>query len=214
MKTKTIGELLREEREAHRLPLPELAKRTRIRLEYLQALENNQFELLPAATFVKGYIRSYAQLFGFDHRPLLAILRRDYKESAKGKLIPREFIKPLLRRHRYTSTVSLVMLVVIALFLTVVGYVGWQWRSLQQPPILEVSQPLDQAAVASQVVVEGRTVPEALVTVNGQPVSLQPDGNFRAEIFLANEGVNAITIETVDRRGKQQVVNRTVNVEY
>jgi cytoskeleton protein RodZ len=54
MKTQSIGELLRQEREAHRLPLPELAKRTRIRLEYLEALEHNQFDRLPAATFVKG----------------------------------------------------------------------------------------------------------------------------------------------------------------
>ena len=96
MRTKTIGETLKDERNKHRLRLEDLAKKTRIRASYLQALEENRFEDLPATTFVKGYIKTYAHVFGFDHQPLLAMLRRDYKESAKGRLIPREFIKPIL----------------------------------------------------------------------------------------------------------------------
>lgn len=68
--TKSIGEILREERLKHRLSLSDLAKRTRIRLSYLEALEDSQFNQLPAAIFVKGYIRAYGQVFGFDHKPL------------------------------------------------------------------------------------------------------------------------------------------------
>jgi hypothetical protein len=145
---------------------------------------------------------------------LLALLRRDYKESAKGKLVPREFIKPLLKKQRYPSSVPLTMVVIISLFVTVVGYTGWQWRASQLPPLLEIARPQEQATVASQVIVEGRTVPEAVVTINDQPVALQPDGSFMTEVFLANEGINALTVETTDRRGKKQSLLRTVYVEY
>lgn len=214
MKTKTIGEMLREEREFHRLSIAELAKRTRIRAEYLEALEKNQFELLPAATFVKGYIKTYATIFGFDYQPLLGLLRRDFKESAKGRLVPREFIKPVLKKRQFWTPITATMVIAAGLFLTLFGYVGVQWYSLNQPPRLEVVQPADNAEVAAQVEVTGRTAPEAVVTVNNQPVALQPDGRFATEIFLPREGISSITVEAKDRRGKSNLIQRTVYVRY
>ena len=153
MKTKKIGEVLRDERRRRQVELSDFAQRTRIRHEYLEALENNQFEQLPAATFVKGYIKTYAREFGFDHQPLVALLRRDYKESAKGKLVPREFIKPVLKKQRTSSQVTVVMVVLAAVFLTLIGYVGVQWYNLQKPPSLALNSPEDRAVVAGEVLV-------------------------------------------------------------
>jgi len=214
MQTKTIGEILRDEREFHRLSLDDLAKRTRIRSEYLAALESNQFEKLPAAAFVKGYIKTYAALFGFDHQPLLGLLRRDFKESAKGQLVPREFIKPLLKKdHLWTPTTGF-LLMLSGVFLSVFTYVALQWYALNRPPKIEVTQPLPNADVAAQVEVRGQTSPEAVVKVNDQPVALQVDGSFETEIFLPREGITTITVEAADRRGKSSLVQRTVNVRF
>ena len=213
MKTKTIGELLKEERLKSRMKIEELSKRTRIRQEYLEALEDNRFEDLPAATFVKGYIKSYGALFGFDHRPMVGLLRRDYKESAKGKLVPREFIKPVLKK-RTRSSITLVVIVLGVVFASLIGYVGVQWYQFQQPPDLVISSPEDKAFVASQVVIEGQTEPEAVVTVNAAPVALQPDGSFQTEVFLAREGTTTITIQSRDRRGKTRTEQRTVYVRF
>ncbi len=214
IRTKSIGELLREEREAHRLPLEQLSKRTRIRLEYLQALERNEFEQLPAATFVKGFIRSYGRLFGFDPQPLIALLRRDYKESARGTLIPREFIKPIASRRKAVNSVTGAVVVLSAVFLTLVGYVVFQWYTLQKPPRLAVFEPEEQSRVAPQVLVRGETVPEAVVTVNGQPVALQPDGSFQTEIQFSGQGPAAVIVQATDRRGKTQTEQRAVMVEF
>ncbi|MBD3279378.1 MAG: hypothetical protein GF390_01560 [Candidatus Pacebacteria bacterium] len=214
MKTKTIGEILQEERQFHRLSLPELAKKSRIRLEYLRALEKNQFDQLPAATFVKGYIKTYARLFGFDHQPLLALLRRDYKESAKGKLVPREFVKPVIKKRQLWTPVTILVIVMASVFLTLLGYVGFQWYNLNKPPSLEVYAPQEDQFVAGTVVVEGQTLPEAVVTVNSQPVALQPDGSFQTEVYLPQEGISTITIEATDRRGKTSLLQRTVYVKF
>jgi hypothetical protein len=62
--------------------------------------------------------------------------------------------------------------------------------------------------------VEGRTVPDAIVLVNAQPVALQPDGQFRTELYLPQEGVRSITIEAKDRRGKAALLQRTVYVRF
>lgn len=214
MKTKTIGETLREERQHHRLKLKELSNRTRIKLEYLRALEENSFNKLPAATFVKGYIKSYAQVFGFDYQPLIALLRRDYKESAKGKLVPREFVKPILKKRHLWTPVTLIVTLLGTAFAIIMVYIGLQWYQLTKPPSLEVTDPAEEAFVASQIKVVGQTAPEAIVTVNSQPVSLQPDGSFQTEIFLPREGVNTLTIEATDRRGKSTIIQRSVRVRF
>ncbi|PIR59012.1 MAG: hypothetical protein COU69_02305 [Candidatus Pacebacteria bacterium CG10_big_fil_rev_8_21_14_0_10_56_10] len=214
MTTKTVGEILKEERQRYRMTLSEVARRTRIRQEYLTALESNDFRRLPAAAFVKGYIKAYAKLFGFDPQPLVAVLRRDYKQSAKGRLVPREFLKPVLRRRLVWGPVTLVVLVVASLFVTLLGYVGFQWHSLNQPPQLELSAPADNQLVAAQIKVAGRTEPEATVLVNAQPVAIQPDGSFQTEVFVSREGLTTITVEASDRRGKTNLVQRTVTVRF
>jgi hypothetical protein len=61
-----IGSSLREARLRQGLDFPEIEQSTKIRGKYLRALEDEQFELLPAQTYVKGFLRSYAEYLGLD----------------------------------------------------------------------------------------------------------------------------------------------------
>jgi Helix-turn-helix domain len=61
-----IGTSLREARLRQGLDFPELEQATKIRGKYLRALEDEQFDLLPAQTYVKGFLRSYAEHLGLD----------------------------------------------------------------------------------------------------------------------------------------------------
>ena len=61
-----IGNSLREARLRQRLELPELERATKIRSKYLRALEEEQFSVLPAQTYVKGFLRTYAEHLGLD----------------------------------------------------------------------------------------------------------------------------------------------------
>src|ERR687887_2650974 len=61
-----IGSSLREARLRQALDFPEIEQGTKIRGKYLRALEDEQFEILPAQTYVKGFLRSYAEYLGFD----------------------------------------------------------------------------------------------------------------------------------------------------
>lgn len=214
MKTKSIGEILREEREYHRLSLESLAKRTRIRQEYLQALEQNEFDALPAAAFVKGYIKTYGQVFGFDSTPLLALLRRDFKESAKGTLVPREFIKPVLKKRQWWTPLTSTFLIAGGIFVAILGYVVVQWISFNQPPTVTLASPTENQVVAAQVIVQGKTEVDVVVTVNDQPVALQTNGSFETEVFLATEGPNSLKVKATDRRGKTSTIERTVYVKF
>jgi hypothetical protein len=61
-----IGNSLREARLRQGLDFPELEQSTKIRGKYLRALEQEEFEQLPGPTYVKGFLRSYAEYLGLD----------------------------------------------------------------------------------------------------------------------------------------------------
>ena len=61
-----IGNSLREARLRQGLEFPEIEYATKVRSKYLRALEDEQFEILPAQTYVKGFLRTYAEYLGLD----------------------------------------------------------------------------------------------------------------------------------------------------
>jgi hypothetical protein len=66
-----IGSSLREARLRQDLDFPELEERTKIRPKYLRALEDERFDILPAPTYVRGFLRSYAEALGLDGQPFV-----------------------------------------------------------------------------------------------------------------------------------------------
>jgi len=63
-----IGNSLREARLRQQLDFPELEQATKIRSRYLRALEEEQFDTLPAETYVKGFLRAYAEYLVLDEQ--------------------------------------------------------------------------------------------------------------------------------------------------
>ena len=61
-----IGNSLREARVRQHLDFPEIEQATKIRGKYLRALEDEQFEALPGQTYVKGFLRTYADYLGLE----------------------------------------------------------------------------------------------------------------------------------------------------
>ncbi len=62
----SIGQRLREEREARNISLEEIASATKIVPRYLEALESDRLDLMPGGFFIKGIIRAYAKAVGLD----------------------------------------------------------------------------------------------------------------------------------------------------
>jgi cytoskeleton protein RodZ len=75
-----IGQTLRETRLRNRVDITEVEAGTKIRAKYLRALENEEWDLLPGPTFVKTFLRSYADYLGLDSR----LLVEEYKQRFEG----------------------------------------------------------------------------------------------------------------------------------
>src|SRR4029078_11077553 len=83
-----IGDQLRETRMRNRIDITEVEAATKIRAKYLRALENEEWELLPGPTFVKTFLRTYAEYLGLDSPNLAEAYRARYERPSGSDLPP------------------------------------------------------------------------------------------------------------------------------
>ena len=83
-----IGDQLRETRMRNRIDITDVEATTKIRAKYLRALENEEWDLLPGQTFVKTFLRTYAEYLGLDARNLVEEYRARYERSAASDPAP------------------------------------------------------------------------------------------------------------------------------
>ncbi len=83
-----IGETLRDARMRARIDVSEIEAKTKIRAKYLRALENEEWSLLPGPTFVKSFLRTYAQALGLDGKALVEEYRLTHEHPSEAALEP------------------------------------------------------------------------------------------------------------------------------
>ena len=71
-----------------RLDIADVEARTKIRAKYLRALENEEFGMLPGSTFVRTFLRTYAELLGLDPQRLVEEYRANYEPQDDPELQP------------------------------------------------------------------------------------------------------------------------------
>ncbi|MGI8580320.1 MAG: helix-turn-helix domain-containing protein [Solirubrobacteraceae bacterium] len=119
-----IGATLREARLRAGADITDVELATKIRAKYLRALENEEWDLLPGPTFVKSFLRTYAEYLGLDGRLLVEEFRRRQERPAAGDLPP---LRPTRRSERdrprgqapfspRAGAIAILVLAVIAAF--------------------------------------------------------------------------------------------------
>lgn len=207
---RTVGQVLKEEREKKFYTLDEIEKATKIRKELLEALEAGQYLKLPPPTFVQGFIKNYGRFLSLDTEKLLAIYRREFSDKAHPPRILDSFSNPVdTKRFRLTparALSSLILGLVIIFFI----YLWIEYRFLVGGPFLEVSEPVDQLnVISSSIQVVGRTDPEIKLNINNQEVGIDVTGKFSQEIKLS-DNMNTIEIVATSKNGKVTKILRTV----
>src|SRR3982750_3499741 len=80
------------------LDITDVEAQTKIRAKYLRALENEDFGMLPGPTFVKSFLRTYAEFLGLDPHLLVEEYRVRYDPRDESELTP--FARPTRGRER------------------------------------------------------------------------------------------------------------------
>jgi cytoskeletal protein RodZ len=133
-----IGSSLREARQRRRLDLSEVEKETRIRVQQLEALEHDRFELLPPDPYRRAFLREYADYLGLDGD--LYASEYDLRFAQPPETTPtqpprlRQRRAPLLGRRPMLTTGSILLAVVI-------GVLAWQFGRPGGSPITTPTPP-------------------------------------------------------------------------
>jgi len=210
---RTVGEILKSKRLEKKLSLEEIEEATKIRVKYLEAVEKNDFASIPGgAPITKGFIKNYAQFLSLLPTDLLAIFRRDFRESKTGQIIPQGYLEPLNRSKFSWNPKLTIFLGIFLLVISLGTYLLYQFSSYLGAPRLTVSAPTEGALVyQTEIEVLGKSDADASVFVNGDLVALDREGNFEMKLNLF-PGENKIKIEAISRRGKKTELTR--QVEY
>src|SRR5574341_111577 len=83
----SLGQKLKKAREAKGLSLEEIAKITKISEKSLVLIENGQYQDLPASTYIKGFIKLYAQCVGLDTASVLEDFQKGQVPETKQVLV-------------------------------------------------------------------------------------------------------------------------------
>lgn len=118
---------LKATREALGFSLADLFQRTRISVVYLQAIENNDFHLLPVPVYAKNFIKTYARALGIDSKPIL-INYEDYLNSQKGSREGVSKKKSLIRRIA-SPNIYLGITFVLIVISVVIWLISKQYQS-------------------------------------------------------------------------------------
>ena len=129
-----IGNSLREARVRRGIEFAQAELATKIRGKYLRALEEEHFEVLPAETYVKGFLRTYAEYLGLDGQLYVDEYNSRFvigEEQTEARA-RRSAARPQRRNRRIETNVVLVALAAIAV-LTVIVISAWK-ASGGKPP--------------------------------------------------------------------------------
>jgi cytoskeletal protein RodZ len=124
-----IGNSLREARLRRHIEFADAEHGTKIRGKYLRALEDERFELLPSHTYIKGFLRSYAEFLGLDGQLYVDEYNSRFvvgEEDGPVRAPRRVPAARARRRDRRESNIVLLALIAIGL-LTALVIAAWQF---------------------------------------------------------------------------------------
>ncbi len=212
----TLGERLKKMRNDRRLGSNDVAKMTKVQAKYLQYLEEGEYTKLPADVYVKGFLRSMAIFFGVSENALIKQYEREKGIQVNiGKTTSKELSPEPIKYSGFAITPKILIagIIVIAV-LSGFCYLYFEVNNFVSVPRLVILKPSDGAMIdGSMVHVVGVAEKDSVVSLNGQFVLVNENGEFSEDVTLQN-GVNKITVIAKNKFDKESVqsVNISANV--
>lgn len=210
---KTVGSMLREARETKGLTFAQIERATKIRAKFLEAIEADDYSILPSQAYAKGFVKNYGEFLGISAATILAFFRRQTNEPSKSAILPKGVAATLNRTWFQLTPGRFLIILFVGLVVTFFAYLGLQYGQLARPPKLVIEAPSQNAAVSTKKVeLLGTTDPDATVTVNGISVLVRGDGKFFDQVTI-EPGGNTITVTATSRYGKTTTTTRFVTYQ-
>jgi hypothetical protein len=137
-----IGTSLREARLRRQIEIAQAEQATKIRAKYLRALEDEQFDQLPSPTYVKGFLRSYAEYLGLDGQLYVDEYNSRYVIGEDGPDTPfgaarrrrAEVGRRRTREHRRVESNMVLLALVAIAVVTGLIFAAWKFGGSSNSP--------------------------------------------------------------------------------
>lgn len=141
----TVGDELRMRREESGQTIQDVSEAVRIQQRYLEALEDGRLEDLPGTVYALGFLRTYAEYFGFNGGEFVT----RYKEETEGRRREQDFSLPEPLEEARVPTAAIV---IVAIVLAVGAYVAWYGL---RPQETEITSAVPEVPARLATVAEG-----------------------------------------------------------
>ena len=160
----SVGAYLSQERKRKDISLVDVSKVTRIAIQYLEALERDEFKTLPASIFVRGFLRTYAVNLGLDPQEVLRIYEDQMSSLAAPEMERAASRKKAAPLVKYISTLAIIALGVgISFFLFVKETpVPPSSPPARPPETIQPGTPLAKASPSESPPVQDKETPKTL----------------------------------------------------
>ncbi|MBU2908562.1 cytoskeleton protein RodZ [Vibrio splendidus] len=188
------GTLLKNKRESLGLTQKQISDRLKLRVTLIQQIEENQFESDQVATFMRGYIRSYAKYVNLDEKVVLNALHH----SGDAQHQEQEMLS-FSRKTKTEKHNSRIMLLTWSIFAVIVGISSlWWWQNQQQDTL---SQSLANTESSDELVVEESLDPEltSLEVIEAeQNTETSPVTENSDELTEVSSAEDSVTLDPVE----------------
>jgi cytoskeleton protein RodZ len=183
----SIGETLRRERLRQKLDLERISRELKISQRFLEAIEDERFDRLPAGVFAKSFVRQYAGLLGLDSEEMAAEVQRAIEPATLNPDASKPDLPPIgdihvprvddwgavgdSRRFQWSSSLPALGLLVVVLLVCSGVYAFWQ-RSRQ--PVTADMAPPAAPVESAQPRVETPAAPEPQPQAQASPAPTEP----------------------------------------
>ena len=214
----TLGEKMRRARSEKRIGLPEIAKNTKIQLEYLEYLESGNYNGLPADVYVRGFLKSFADYLGINEEYLIKSFNKE--KSIQQNIAGNNNIKEKKKANninlsRIAVTPKVISIFFISLFFIMLSF--YLFKNLNNfvsnPELLIMNPAADSVINDTKVLVKGKTDVGNDLFINNQQVLVDDEGIFSENIIL-REGKNVIMVKSINQFNKEVTESISIEAHY
>lgn len=205
---KTVGKIIKDARLKKRFSKEEVENQTKIKKQFIDCIEKEKWDELPDYPTVQGFVRSIARTLDLKEDKVMAFLRRDYPPKDIS-INP----KPDIGDKFVWSPKTTFFFGISIITLIVLGYLGIQYKKFISPPKLELIKPVENQIVENMSLeISGQTTPDAIILANNQPILVDTDGNFFAELAISGT-TEEIEVKAISRSGKETTIHRKIQLQ-
>ncbi|HZK54932.1 MAG TPA: RodZ domain-containing protein [Desulfosporosinus sp.] len=204
------GQMLQAAREAKQWSFTDTEEITKISVRYIQGLEEENYDVLPGATYAKGYLRTYAKQLDIDPDEIIALYNASAMPEPNPVLVPTSVVKG---RPLWFRPVLIASTAVLALVLVVAIAVSQSGEKIAEEPYSPAALPSAQKAEPVTPAPSTAVVPDPATVVAPTQEGLTAQLTFTKDCWISFAIDGQASNQELFKAGTTTELNGTSKIE-